>query len=387
MAVLCSVCSVKMSRNSDHLQCISCKKLFHLKCGNKSVDEFIKMRDDNCLNSWKCEVCVGVSIEREQQNGGAAIIGRQSDQSINNSPCREGDDNDKDKSRVAGCDCAHELRAILESQNHIVSMFDCMRNDICILKEENRKLRETLLLYTDAISGFRDEVVCLKSNLDDDKIGCNDVGGDRQMSLSNRTLATASKMNPPMTQLSSCGQQGQHDNSNASGPLTEPTADDSESVSLTVVAGQSSNVNCEIDAEATKLPLPQQKQGSKGKQDWKTVSYRKAAPFRPERRKKMVIIGSTPGTSNVQAAPRKFFLHVTRLSPNTCCEDLHTYLKPHFPEVVCEQLNSKYPGSYASFKLCINFDNIERAMKPEMWPVGTRVCEFFQRRIRPGTVN
>lgn len=90
--------------------------------------------------------------------------------------------------------------------------------------------------------------------------------------------------------------------------------------------------------------------------------------------------GTITGASAISVVEKKSILFVSRLKANTPANLLENYLKSDFPEVQCSALESKYPNDYSSFKVCINSSNIERAMKPEMWPAGAYVAKFFQKR-------
>ncbi|KAJ3640428.1 hypothetical protein Zmor_003725 [Zophobas morio] len=84
--------------------------------------------------------------------------------------------------------------------------------------------------------------------------------------------------------------------------------------------------------------------------------------------------------SSITVAPKKAFLYVSRLSPGTKPESMVDLLKADFPEVQCEELESKFPQHYASFKIIIDLLNYERAMDPTIWPYGIYVTRFFQKK-------
>ena len=84
-----------------------------------------------------------------------------------------------------------------------------------------------------------------------------------------------------------------------------------------------------------------------------------------------------PNLCNLKGVPRFVSLHVYRLSPETRVEHLVNYLKPRFPEVKCEQLNSKHPEEYASFKVDIFDKNLDKALDGNIWPSNARVRRYF----------
>lgn len=81
-----------------------------------------------------------------------------------------------------------------------------------------------------------------------------------------------------------------------------------------------------------------------------------------------------------KAMKRQSFFHVYKIHPDTTVEELTTLLKPIFPEVVCDKLNSMYPNYYASFKVTLDESNLQKAMDPSSWPKGAWVNRFFHKR-------
>lgn len=105
---------------------------------------------------------------------------------------------------------------------------------------------------------------------------------------------------------------------------------------------------------------------------------------RRPRRKTEGITGTKIETA-IKTAPKKTFLHVSRLNPTTTTDDLTDMVTKHFPEAVCEQLTSKYPQYYASFKVMIDLNNKEAAMNPNVWPAGSYVTRYFHRSPKQKT--
>ena len=107
--------------------------------------------------------------------------------------------------------------------------------------------------------------------------------------------------------------------------------------------------------------------------DWKTVTRRK--------RNTLQIVGNRPTTDGtLRSAPKKAFLHVSRLHPDTTAEHLEEFLKQTFPEVTIEATTSKFPQYYTSFKVTIDLPHLETALNDNIWPYGTYVTRFFHRK-------
>lgn len=115
---------------------------------------------------------------------------------------------------------------------------------------------------------------------------------------------------------------------------------------------------------------------------WKTVTRRKSpALHRQGGHRKGLIAGVKKGTNLLlKTAPRKAYLYVSQLDPSTKPEDVMDFLSGEFPEVTCEVLQSRHPELYASFKVSLDRDNLEKAMNAETWPCGSIIRRFFIRR-------
>ena len=78
-------------------------------------------------------------------------------------------------------------------------------------------------------------------------------------------------------------------------------------------------------------------QKSSTESDWKTVTNKR-------RRTGLQIVGNRPlMEANLKSAPKKAFLHVSRLHPDTTADELKRYLQETFLEVTIEQMTSKFP--------------------------------------------
>ena len=124
---------------------------------------------------------------------------------------------------------------------------------------------------------------------------------------------------------------------------------------------QNGNVNTEVNSN---------KQSNK--ESWVNVVRRK--------QKQLLVVGSNKSetvTTKIKGVPKTVSLHVCRLSPDTKTDELISYLKPKYPEVNCEQLNSKQPNLYASFKVDIFEENLTSALDPNNWPKDACIRRFF----------
>lgn len=109
---------------------------------------------------------------------------------------------------------------------------------------------------------------------------------------------------------------------------------------------------------------------------WTTISKRK------NHHNKKPLVGEA-GNSEIKSIPKKAFLFVSRLHPKTTNKQLEDYLRPRFPEVCVEVENfSKNPEYYASYKVTVNLENLEKVLQPNQWPRGAYISRFFHRKPR-----
>lgn len=110
--------------------------------------------------------------------------------------------------------------------------------------------------------------------------------------------------------------------------------------------------------------------------NWQTVTHKKSK----KSSRRALVVGNYSGKSSIEGIEKFKPLHVTNLKPGTTPEDLLTFLKPNFTDVKCEALKSKYPESYASFKVLIPKSKFDKALDASCWPKNVSVHHFFQRR-------
>lgn len=93
-------------------------------------------------------------------------------------------------------------------------------------------------------------------------------------------------------------------------------------------------------------------------------------------RNRKPIIGSSLNSS-VTAVPKRGYLHVYRLSPQTSADALLQYLKGTAPEIdfTCESL---YCGDKSSsFKVSFPIERVNDVYEPNIWPTGSCVRRFI----------
>lgn len=106
--------------------------------------------------------------------------------------------------------------------------------------------------------------------------------------------------------------------------------------------------------------------------EWKQVKAAKS--------KRRPIVGSNSNTEIVKGVPKLIALHVSRLDVNTTTEMLKSLVQNNFKEVSVEEIPSRHPTFYKSFKVCIFEKNFKQALDPTLWPFGACISRFFEYR-------
>lgn len=112
------------------------------------------------------------------------------------------------------------------------------------------------------------------------------------------------------------------------------------------------------------------KSHSSSTNEWNTV-------FNKRKRSSVIIGTNNSNSASLKGVPKTAVLHVYRVSPDTTSDILKSFVQPHFPEVICDTIKSRFPDKYASFKVTIHEKNFKRAMDPSIWPEDACVQRFF----------
>ncbi|CAH1101751.1 unnamed protein product [Psylliodes chrysocephalus] len=106
--------------------------------------------------------------------------------------------------------------------------------------------------------------------------------------------------------------------------------------------------------------------------------------FRSYPKPKSLLVGSMRNDDqNLKAANVSTditFYHSTNWNPNTVADDVRNHLKNIDDEVKVEQLKSRQPQLYASFKIIVPSTSAQKLLNTEIWPEGVYLNEFFRYR-------
>ena len=130
-----------------------------------------------------------------------------------------------------------------------------------------------------------------------------------------------------------------------------------------------------VAEKRTKVPVVQTNT-SEDQTTWRTVERNKG---NKKISRQKGIIGKQTEIKSIQVVPKKGFIYVSRLAPQTKAEDICNLLRPMFPEVQCTKLDTKYPDYYSAFKVMVDLFNFNDVMDANIWPVGTYVSRYFHK--------
>lgn len=109
--------------------------------------------------------------------------------------------------------------------------------------------------------------------------------------------------------------------------------------------------------------------------EWKTITKKKK-----ENRKINAIRGSDKSATSLKGAVQFSHYHVFRLEPTITSDNIIQHLNSKkINDVKCEQLQSKHPTEYSSFKVSVPATFSEEIMKPETWPENVCINRFLHR--------
>lgn len=382
----CAVCGVKIVRKYDDIiQCSVCECNSHLKCINLTIGEYHQIISDRTVREWTCSVCNSKDITSVSELTNSHLAdGKLEDSSYDSS---EIPDNSSDVSNVTGKSMEVKLRSILAQINTALLGSNgrtcCCEDMLRELVEENRILKGLLESQSVIIQSMKDsfgkEISGLKAILQDGDRGCKRgaaVRGEPSLFLSQQgsvTTDSVEKTNGKSPKMATGGTEKASNSKLCSEPekaaVSEGNTTYHGGVNTTVIQSTSYNDGAREGCSNT---------GS-DHSAWTKVLGKRA---RGRKGSKPAVIGElcTANNTSLRAVPKKAYLHVTRLHPDTTCDEVKAFLATEFSEVECEALTSKFPEYYASFKVIINHDNKEKVMNPQLWPRGAYINTFFRRK-------
>lgn len=380
MVTVCSACSVKIQRYDDNIKCAGCISSFHIKCVNISVEDFVAKSTDGSVLNWKCRECVDltsrhsdvapVSVERSSTTGSVDM----------GEPITVS----KDLMNYLISE-NNELKQLIRQQSVEFSVFkNELTEQVAALRLQISKQEQSIALLTVGLRDSRKEA----------KIGEGPGASVR--------ISKTSQQRTQQVYSAAAGGCNGAAKENAGGnelpSRRKPISGQDKTQNVIFVANHLKSVNesealggasVTVQSASQTNPAPAgggdsdgftvftgRRNGKKSKKD------DRQQPSQENARK--FVIGSG-NTDKLKTVPKKAYLFVSRLDPSTTTDDLQALLRDRFPEVLCEQMASKYPQYYSSFKVTIYLHRLGDAMDPGNWPDGCYISRFFHRKSGTST--
>lgn len=324
----CSQCSNKIDRYDEAIDCQVCINSFHIKCSNIPIENYYKMREDGAINKWKCENCESTTDFHDST----------SQLQVNSK-----DETNKFDSIVQ---LAVE-KALAPLISEILNLKDLVVTQSKQINSLIDKIHHMQGIKNSSTTQTADRSFQRSPPVDKETEHMKGIPPDLSATINNSSTENEDSKTP--AQVSSA----------VTDALVEPRGVSSE---WTVVENRkkSNRKNQEITKSKTKQLT--------------STALKQGKYIKP-------ITGSSSSTA-LQSAPRKRLshIHITRLSPSTSVEDINKFLNNITTNFTCEQLKSKQPDIYSSFKITFPSEYETKLMDPELWPEGIMINKFFLRR-------
>lgn len=276
---------------------------------------------------------------------------------------------------------------ISESNMHITansSDRDLLLKIIHELEDKNRLLEENSQLLKYKISNLENEIlknenrVCSRCDnnsthnvrekiIKSDKRKVNTDGIGKVASYAN-VVSTATGLPVPVAKVSVDSALGSPNTSVPQSKFKQNT----DKITLSEVNEAMKNVETIINNNKAV------NKKSDNNTEWKSVQSRKTK----RKNRPALVVGNCTESPTIQGVEKLKALHVSRLNPATSVVDLHNFLSRKFTFVKCETLQSRYPDTYASFKVLIPHGEFDKAKDAANWPKNCSINYFFPSRKR-----
>lgn len=367
----CRCCFKNVTKTSKALFCQGkCKLWFHNTCVGITNDEYQLFLDLNTKAVFMCEEC-------RLDNGAISAASQVSKETDNKlEVCMD----------CAGC--LDHIKILTDQIYELTSNQKQMSSLIDNLKSANQQLSSALHNQGEALSDLmlsRDNKVSFASKVkfDKDKLFIsNYVPKSTDLVTSPRPVVTR-----PMPNL---GQS-----TSASTPMLADVGLHANTEKMNssnhALSGQSlqqpemTNCNLGLEEEDFSVVKSRKERRVERKREHPKMELQ---PKPTQKRRKLTFITgkSTTGNHNLTISDRKIFLFVSRLSPETECDDLQSFLKMQKDsDYLVEKLTAKFPKLYSSFKIGIPASMYQDVFSADFWPNNVFVSKFFSKRANNKT--
>lgn len=368
----CKKCSSAIQ--GRNLKCIGpCGQRFHLDCLKFGDAEFEAFTSGGS-SVYRCEDCL--TAARSTRGDSTPVRGSPLPGSTDQSPVSDQSSNKKTPTKK-----------VLSPERKICLPEISNAESLAVQIETVRLNTQSIVDTLNQVLGY---VKSLESDIKDLKIENAQLKNQVSLLVGDRIgKVTEPSRNPSQLQTSysavvakaTCSKQTQRSHNITPGTSANTAHSVANDVACNPTTSSKPNQKNEVitvnSNKATSPREPKTFNQSNDETEWVTVGKKRST-----NNNKRIVVGNKSITNDIglKTVPKKGYLFVSRLDPSTTVQSLESFVKESFPEAQCEPLKSKFPNSYASFKITINSDNIARALDTNIWPQGVLVTRFFQRR-------
>lgn len=336
---ICAVCDKTIGRYSDYITCNDlCKNNYHINCIDISIEKLTKMKEENKVKTWKCLNCTEVeSVHTKIPSGNEAIT----------------------KEIIQGMSIEDLIEQIGSNILNVItiSVITPLKDEIKLLSQQNLALSK--------------EVEALKSVIGN--IIINSTSNPKVESSKNpyftHPILTSEKEKSAVIKKDTM-----HANINKQKPKHTNNTSNREKVNTTYSEAVK---NC---IENTDISNSNAANSSTQLCNSDPITVNEGN-FTTVRRKRPARITATRGTATdlkLKGAIQYGHFYLSGMDVSTTKDDIISYLKSkNFSEVKCENMTSKRPEEYLSFKISVPIQDSENINKSELWPSGARINKYF----------
>lgn len=380
---VCSGCTVKLGKYDESMKCSKCESYFHLTCCGIHIEKFNEMRLNKSVGQWVCSQCSDITCKEDGVKKDSQLLG-----AVRGS-VKDDEGESAVQTLVEDADeiCRKVVVAMPDSDG--CEKLSCVKVSMHreFLSRENALLKSTIAHLEKRLSNqellitlLQESGQCPAGRGGNGNCSRTRIGGKTSSIFSQEVTADKSK-------CSGCSSTGHRanaegsENSNRSGKvapssnterLQQPnvrTPGVETKLCADVLAGESGAVEGGVGGLA----------GGRGIST--VVSDSDRIGKKPRRRINRPVIGGRAadgGECILKAAVAYDCWHVFKLDPQTTVEDLSRYLENSAcTEVGVEQLKSRHPDSYSSFKVTTSQTDRDKIRDSNFWPAGVCVNRFF----------
>lgn len=335
-----------MRQKDDLMKCAQCSKCFHLGCANVEVEDFLKLRDAEKLDSWKCGGCVVITSEDKVINDVATadfqpgVLQNDNQQVVHCTNC------------MCVCSRFPDIRVEFE---RLTRLIEFQSNQIIMLRENFDKQISELK------SAVNSKCASVPVNIDDVPSGAEKpVGSNMSYKNVTKNISKVDYVSSVLTKDANKARQGSLKTASLINvESTHAPGHASEILSTADYRVNGKNVNINIDSNTEE-----------------NVDARFTVVKNRRRRRPDVTVGTCAGDDGFSGVAKRAWLYVGRVQGGTSAECVTKHPKTKCPDTNFEVETLRSDGKSCSFKVSFDFEKLNTVTNPEVWPRNVVIRKF-----------